>query len=85
MTDSYELVQILSDELIALDSIHYGQQLWCLANITKKKIDTPCSMCEGKLSKKSYRNLTNAYNRGDRICVNCVKRLKSASSHRKTI
>ncbi len=78
MIINYEVKQILSPELINLYSLEYGNQMWGVCNLTKKKIGKKCASCKSSLVKKAYRPITNKSNRMDRICIQCIEELKKA-------
>ncbi|KKM06115.1 hypothetical protein LCGC14_1747350 [marine sediment metagenome] len=76
MEINYEVKKILSPEIVGLSSIEYGEQLWAVSNLTKKKIGKGCAICSSELGKKAYRPTTNKSNRMDRICIPCIEKLK---------
>lgn len=80
--EDYNLIGILSPEIVSLDSDKYGTQVWAVSNLTKKHKDDKCAMCEGRVGNKAYRPTTNKYNRGDRICIQCIEGLKVVFSQK---
>ena len=76
MKTKYELNSILSPELVGLYSEKYSFQLWSLSDLTKKHKDDKCGICNLSVGNEAYRPTTNKYNRGERICVKCIKELK---------
>ncbi len=80
--EDYNLIEILSPELVVLGSDEYGTQMWGLSNLTKKHSGDECVMCNGQVGKKAYRPATNKYNRASRICINCVEGLKCRKTAR---
>ncbi len=71
--ENYSLVNIMSEKMAVLYSTRYGEQIWSLVNLTKKKIGMDCAICSGTLKKTGYRPITNLGNRMDRICPRCLQ------------
>lgn len=76
MKIEYELIKILSPEIVVLDSFEYGTQIWVVSNLTKKHKDDNCGICTSKVGNKAYRPTTNKSNRMIRICISCIGDLK---------
>lgn len=76
MKTKYKLIKILSPEIVALDSLEYGTQVWAVSNLTKRHKDDNCGICTSKVGDKAYRPATNKSNRMIRICISCIEELK---------
>ncbi len=82
--EKYNVKEILSEEIVVLESENYGVQIWSLSNLTKKHKGSSCHICGKIVGDKAYRPATNLGNRMERICINCIKELNSEvrnSSH----
>jgi len=73
MTYLYKIVRKIDEGLYLLKHPRWGQQLWALCKLTKKKLKHPCSQCGENLTPHSYRPLTHAGNRMERICEKCLE------------
>jgi len=72
----YKLKEALSEELVVLESDKFKVQMWGLSRLTKRHRGDSCAICEENVGDKAYRPATNLGNRMERICVNCINRLK---------
>ncbi len=75
MRTPYRFAKRLNYGLVALVHPAHGQQLWSTGKVRGKAKD--CDGCGMAVStgEIAYRPLTNALNRGERLCVGCVERL----------
>jgi hypothetical protein len=69
----YRFGKRLSDGLVGLSHVRYGEQLWSSCATRKAR---ECNDCCKPLPSGAvaFRPLTNAGNRMDRLCVECVAR-----------
>lgn len=73
MTHLYKIVRKIDEGLYLLRHPRWGQQIWELSKLTKKKLKQSCSQCRENLTLYSYRPLTNGGNRMERICERCLQ------------
>lgn len=59
--------------LILVRHPRYGQQIWSLARLTKRRLGDACAACNRPVGPKAYRPLTNLGNRMMRICLECAQ------------
>ncbi len=72
----FNVLNILSESIVHLNTTE-GNQVWCKANMTKKKIGKPCWECKESIGKEAYSPITNKSNRMERICLNCIEKAKT--------
>lgn len=74
----YRFGKRLSDGLVGLSHVLYGEQLWSLGKIRKSLRE--CKDCGEPLpiGAVAFRPLTNVGNRMERLCVGCVDGMERA-------
>jgi len=70
MTEHYTVVKRLNDELIGVESVQFGRQLWTLGKM-RRCSGVSCVICGAKVKKMAFRPITNRNNRRRRMCQAC--------------